>query len=85
VRSGRGAGAWRVVGHKKFYSAPQSDAHLIPAQSGDSGLSCFLVPRFLPAGSPSLVRIQRLKDTRVNRSTASSEVEFCDAIGCLVG
>jgi putative acyl-CoA dehydrogenase len=40
-----GEGAWRIVGHKWFFSAPQSDAHLVLA----------------------------------------SEVEFCDAVGWLLG
>ncbi|UOD28980.1 isovaleryl-CoA dehydrogenase [Massilia violaceinigra] len=83
-----GAHAWRIVGHKWFFSAPQSDAHLILAQTGDegsAGLSCFLVPRYLPDGSRNAIRVQRLKDKLGNRSNASSEVEFCDAVGWLVG
>lgn len=43
------------------------------------------VPRFLPDGSRNAIRIQRLKDKLGNRSNASSEVEFCDAVGWLVG
>ncbi|RSZ55858.1 isovaleryl-CoA dehydrogenase [Massilia atriviolacea] len=83
-----GAGAWRIVGHKWFFSAPQSDAHLILAQTGaegSAGLSCFFVPRYLPDGSRNAIRVQRLKDKVGNRSNASSEVEFCDAVGWLVG
>jgi putative acyl-CoA dehydrogenase len=81
-------GAWRIVGHKWFFSAPQSDAHLILAQTedaGSAGLSCFFVPRFLPDGSRNAIRVQRLKDKLGNRSNASSEVEFCNALGYLVG
>jgi putative acyl-CoA dehydrogenase len=85
TRAEPGAGdSWRIVGHKWFFSAPQADAHLILAQT-DAGLSCFLVPRFLPDGSRNAVRIQRLKNKLGNRSNASSEVEFCDALGWLVG
>jgi putative acyl-CoA dehydrogenase len=83
-----GAGAYRIVGHKWFFSAPQSDAHLILAQTGDAGsagLSCFFVPRYLPDGSRNDIRVQRLKDKLGNRSNASSEVEFCGAFGWLVG
>ncbi|MDL2357479.1 MAG: isovaleryl-CoA dehydrogenase [Pseudomonadota bacterium] len=83
-----GEGAWRIVGHKWFFSAPQSDAHLILAQTddaGSAGLSCFLVPRFLPDGSRNAIRVQRLKDKLGNRSNASSEVEFTGATGWLVG
>ena len=83
-----GAGAYRIVGHKWFFSAPQSDAHLILAQTidaGSAGLSCFFVPRFLPDGSRNDIRVQRLKDKLGNRSNASSEVEFAGAFGWLVG
>jgi putative acyl-CoA dehydrogenase len=80
--------AWEIVGHKWFFSAPQSDAHLILAQTDEAGsaaLSCFLVPRYLPDGSRNAIRVQRLKDKLGNRSNASSEVEFCGATGWLVG
>ncbi len=83
-----GEGAWRIVGHKWFFSAPQSDAHLILAQTddgGSAGLSCFFVPRYLPDDSRNAIRVQRLKDKLGNRSNASSEVEFAGAVGWLVG
>ena len=83
-----GANAWRIVGHKWFFSAPQSDAHLILAQTddeGSAGLSCFFLPRYLPDGSRNAIRVQRLKDKLGNRSNASSEVEFCDAVAWPVG
>lgn len=83
-----GEGAWRIVGHKWFFSVPQSDAHLILAQTdeaGSAGLSCFFVPRFLPDGSRNPIRVQRLKDKLGNRSNASSEVEFQGAVGWMVG
>ncbi|MFP5391456.1 MAG: isovaleryl-CoA dehydrogenase [Gammaproteobacteria bacterium] len=85
---GEEAGPWRIVGHKWFFSAPQSDAHLILAQTddaGSAGLSCFLLPRFLPDGERNAIRVQRLKDKLGNRSNASSEVEFVGAHGFLVG
>jgi putative acyl-CoA dehydrogenase len=83
-----GEGAWEIVGHKWFFSAPQSDAHLILAQTdeaGSAGLSCFFVPRYLPDGSRNAIRVQRLKEKLGNRSNASSEVEFCGAVGWMVG
>ncbi|MBQ5938471.1 isovaleryl-CoA dehydrogenase [Massilia sp. AB1] len=83
-----GEGAYRIVGHKWFFSVPQSDAHLILAQldeEGSAGLSCFFVPRFLPDGSRNAIRVQRLKDKLGNRSNASSEVEFQDAVGWMIG
>ena len=78
----------RIVGHKWFFSAPQSDAHLILAQTaegGSAGPSCFLLPRYLPDGSRNQIRVQRLKDKLGNRSNASSEVEFTGAYGWLLG
>lgn len=83
-----GEGAFALVGHKWFFSAPQCDAHLVLAQTGSegsAGLSCFFVPRFLPDGSRNAIRVQRLKNKLGNRSNASSEVEFCDAVGWMIG
>ncbi|NIF33428.1 isovaleryl-CoA dehydrogenase [Enterobacter sp. Cy-643] len=81
----RGAGeAYRLVGHKWFFSVPQSDAHLVLAQA-KGGLSCFFLPRILPDGQRNAVRLERLKDKLGNRSNASSEVEFCDATAWLIG
>ncbi|MDA8478018.1 isovaleryl-CoA dehydrogenase [Citrobacter sp. Awk 4] len=77
-------GAYRLVGHKWFFSVPQSDAHLVLAQA-KGGLSCFFVPRFLPDGQRNAIRFERLKDKLGNRSNASCEVEFQDAIGWLLG
>ncbi|AGR61564.1 isovaleryl-CoA dehydrogenase [Salmonella bongori] len=77
-------GSYRLVGHKWFFSVPQSDAHLVLAQA-KGGLSCFFVPRFLPDGQRNAVRLERLKDKLGNRSNASGEVEFQDALGWLLG
>jgi putative acyl-CoA dehydrogenase len=83
--SGRGA-AYRLVGHKWFFSAPQCDAHLVLGRTDEhEGLSCFYVPRFAPDGRKNNVQIQRLKDKLGNRSNASSEVEFLDAFGIMIG
>jgi putative acyl-CoA dehydrogenase len=82
---GRG-GAYRLVGHKWFFAAPQGDAHLGLARTADEGaLSCFYVPRFAPDGRKNAVLVQRLKDKLGNRSNASSEVEFFDAYGVMIG
>jgi putative acyl-CoA dehydrogenase len=84
----QGEGAFVIVGHKWFFSAPQCDAHLVLAQAdseGSAGLSCFFVPRYLPDGSRNAIRVQRLKNKLGNRSNASSEVEFCDAVGWMIG
>ncbi|WP_285130454.1 isovaleryl-CoA dehydrogenase [Leclercia adecarboxylata] len=77
-------GSYRLVGHKWFFSVPQSDAHLVLAQA-KGGLSCFFVPRFLPDGLRNAVHLERLKDKLGNRSNASSEAEFLDATGWLLG
>ena len=77
-------GAFRITGHKWFFSAPQSDAHLVLAQARD-GLGCFLMPRVLPDGSRNAIRINRLKDKLGNRSNASAEVEFERALAWPVG
>lgn len=79
-----GSGFYRLTGHKWFMSAPMSDAFLVLAQARE-GLSCFLVPRILPDGSSNGFRFQRLKDKLGNRSNASSEVEFENALGQMVG
>jgi putative acyl-CoA dehydrogenase len=80
---GRGA-AYALTGHKWFFSAPMCDAHLVLARTG-AGLSCFFVPRWRPDGSKNAVLVQRLKDKLGNRSNSSSEVEFQDAYGVMVG
>jgi putative acyl-CoA dehydrogenase len=84
-----GSGQWgeefRITGHKWFFSAPMCDAHLVLAKTPERGLSCFYVPRWRPDGSKNPIHIQRLKDKVGNRSNSSSEVEFHDAWGVLVG
>jgi putative acyl-CoA dehydrogenase len=77
-------GEYRLTGHKWFTSAPMCDAFLVLAQA-PGGLSCFLLPRFLPDGSRNDIRLIRLKDKLGNRSNASSELEFQDTTAWLVG
>jgi putative acyl-CoA dehydrogenase len=80
-----GDGTWRLTGHKWFCSAPMCDLFLMLAQA-PGGLSCFLVPRWLPDGARnSNFRLMRLKDKLGNRSNASSEVELDGAVAWLVG
>src|SRR5919106_5812185 len=78
-----GEGAFELVGHKWFCSAPMSDGFLTLAQT-KAGLSCFFVPRWLPDGR-NAIRIQQLKDKLGNRSNASAEIEYAGALGWLVG
>ncbi len=76
--------AYLLSGHKFFCSAPMSDAFLTLAYT-DVGLSCFLVPRWTPDGQRNNLAIQRLKDKLGNRSNASSEMEFHDTWGVMIG
>jgi putative acyl-CoA dehydrogenase len=77
-------GSYRLTGHKWFTSAPNSDLFLVLAQA-PGGLTCFLLPRVLPDGSLNAMRLQRLKDKLGNRSNASSEVEYDEAVAFRVG
>jgi putative acyl-CoA dehydrogenase len=92
-------GSYRLTGHKWFTSAPMNDLFLVLAQvpggqasgaqaSGAQAsgvLSCFLLPRVLPDGTRNGVRLQRLKDKLGNKSNASAEIEYDDAVAWLVG
>lgn len=82
-QGGPGQG-YELVGHKWFVSAPMCDAFLVLAQT-DSGLSCFLVPRWRPDGSKNPLQIQQLKNKMGNVANASSEAELRGAFGWMVG
>lgn len=77
-------GSYLLTGHKWFTSAPMCDLFLVLAQA-PGGLSCFLLPRVLPDGSRNRMHLQRLKDKLGNKSNASSEVEYDEAVAWLVG
>ncbi len=77
-------GSYRLVGHKWFTSAPNSDILLTLAQA-PGGLTCFVLPRVLPDGSPNAIRVMRLKAKLGNHSNASSEIEYEDAVGWRLG
>ena len=79
-----GEGAYELVGHKWFCSAPMSDAFLTLAYA-EGGLSCFLVPRWRPDGERNGIEIQRLKDKLGDKANASSEIEYHGAIAWPVG
>jgi putative acyl-CoA dehydrogenase len=78
------AETYLLTGHKWFTSAPMSDMFLTLAQA-PGGLTCFLVPRVLPDGTRNRLFLQRLKDKLGNRSNASAEIEYENAVGWLVG
>jgi putative acyl-CoA dehydrogenase len=77
-------GEYEITGHKWFCSAPMCDAFLVLAYA-ERGLSCFLLPRWLPDGTRNRFSVQRLKDKLGNRSNASSEVELDAAWARMVG
>jgi putative acyl-CoA dehydrogenase len=82
--TGGEAGEYVLTGHKWFTSAPMGDLFMVLAQA-PGGLSCFLLPRVRPDGTPNGMRLQRLKDKLGNRSNASAEVEYDEATAWLVG
>ena len=84
IAAGGPGAEYILVGHKWFLSAPMSDAFLVLAQA-PGGLTCFLLPRFLPDGTINALRLQRLKDKLGNRSNASAEVEFAGAHAWAIG
>lgn len=84
AESGRGQ-AYLLSGHKWFFSAPMCDAHLVVAKTEQDGLACFFVPRWLEDGTKNPIHIQRLKEKVGNRSNSSSEVEFKEAWGIMIG
>ena len=75
---------YTLTGHKWFCSAPMCDAFLTLANT-DAGISCFLVPRWLPDGTRNRFFIQRLKDKAGNCANASSEIEYSDTWCVMVG
>lgn len=82
--SGGPGAEYALTGHKWFCSAPMCDAFLVLAQA-PKGLSCFLLPRFLPDGTKNRLFLQRLKDKLGNRSNASSEIELDGSWARMVG
>jgi putative acyl-CoA dehydrogenase len=79
-----GDGSYLLTGHKWFTSAPMGDLFLVLAQA-PGGLSCFLLPRVRADGTRNGMHLQRLKDKLGNRSNASAEVEYDQALAWLVG
>lgn len=67
------------------FSAPMCDAHLVVAKTEQNNLACFFVPRWLENGTKNYIVVQQLKDKVGNRSNSSSEVEFKNAWGIMIG
>lgn len=83
TRAARDGEHWRLTGHKWFCSAPMSDGFLTLAETG-KGLTCFLVPRWLPDGR-NAINLMRLKDKLGNRANASAEIEYDKALAHQLG
>jgi putative acyl-CoA dehydrogenase len=79
-----GDGAYRVVGHKWFTSAPTADLHVVLARA-PGGPTCLVVPRVLADGRRNPILLHRLKDKLGNRGNASAEVEYAGAVGWRLG
>ncbi|MGO3871323.1 MAG: acyl-CoA dehydrogenase family protein [Alcaligenes sp.] len=75
--------AFRLYGHKWFFSVPQADGHLVLAREHEQ-FSCFLMPRYTEYGLNRRY-IRRLKDKLGNRSNASAEIDFDGALAWRVG
>ena len=84
VPDAAGDDRYRLTGHKWFTSAPMNDLFLTLAQA-PGGLTCFVVPRVLPGGERNTFALQRLKDKLGNRSNASAEIEYDEAVGLRIG
>src|SRR5579871_328103 len=79
-----GDGGYALTGHKWFCSAPMSDAFLTLAYT-DRGLTCFLAPRWTPAGERNAIHLMRLKDKLGDRANASAEIEYNGAYAEIIG
>ncbi|MEC7762141.1 MAG: acyl-CoA dehydrogenase family protein [Pseudomonadota bacterium] len=75
---------YELTGHKWFCSAAGADIIFVVAQT-ENGPGCFLVPRWLDDGSRNPISLERLKDKLGNKSNASTELEFEQTRGWLVG
>jgi putative acyl-CoA dehydrogenase len=84
TRAVRRDGGYALTGHKWFCSAPMSDAFLTLAYT-DSGLTCFLVPRWMPDGERNAIHLMRLKDKMGDRANASAEIEYHGAFAQMIG
>jgi putative acyl-CoA dehydrogenase len=78
------SGNYVLIGHKWFLSAPMSDAFMVLAQAR-GGLSCFLLPRYLPGGAPNGLHLVRLKELFGSRSSGTAEAELNASQAWLIG
>lgn len=76
-------GSYRLVGHKWFSRCRK--AMRIWCWHRPRAVCPAFCAALLPDGQRNAIRLERLKDKLGNRSNASCEVEFQDAIGWLLG
>lgn len=79
-----GNGLFRISGHKWVLPSPMADAFLVLARA-KSGISCYLVPRYLAENEPNRLNFVSLKDKLGNRSAATASVEINGAIAQMIG
>jgi alkylation response protein AidB-like acyl-CoA dehydrogenase len=68
-----------------FLTLAYTDVPAAGGKSASKALSCFLVPRWLSDGTRNTgFRVVRLKEKLGDKSNASSEVEYDNAVGYLL-
>jgi alkylation response protein AidB-like acyl-CoA dehydrogenase len=88
-------GSWRLNGSKIFISGGEHDltdniVHLVLARTPDApagpkGLSLYLVPKVLPAGTRNGVHCDRIEEKMGLHGSPTCAIRFEDATGWLVG
>lgn len=78
---------YHLTGHKWFTSAPMCDAFLTLGKLDEnSPPSCFFVPRWKPDGERNTgFKVMRLKNKLGDHANGSSEVEYDQAYGTMIG
>ena len=90
-----GDGTWRIRGQKIFITYGEHDlaeqiVHLVLARVPDAppgtrGISCFIVPKVLPDGSPNGVRCIGIEHKMGIHASPTCTLEYDGAVGELVG
>jgi alkylation response protein AidB-like acyl-CoA dehydrogenase len=88
-------GTWRLSGTKIFITYGEHDlapniVHLVLARVPDAppgtrGISCFIVPKFLPDGARNAVRCLRIEHKMGIHASPTCVMEYDDAVGYLIG
>jgi alkylation response protein AidB-like acyl-CoA dehydrogenase len=88
-------GTWRISGQKIFITYGEHDltdqiVHLVLARApgapaGTKGISCFVVPKVLPAGTRNGVRCIGIEHKMGIHGSPTCTLEFDGAVGALIG